>query len=63
MIRLKLFGFAVKMFALISQGKCKFYGICELRNVEQRACTKDRGQYYGWGRYPGCYRTLEEMRN
>lgn len=47
----------------VSQGKCKYYDVCKLRDPTGSACTKDRGQYYNFGRYPGCYRELERKRN
>jgi len=44
-------------------GKCKYYNKCKLRNPKNPPCVKDRGQYYDFGRYPGCYRKMEKIRH
>jgi len=48
---------------VIEMGKCKYYNKCKLRNPKNPPCVKDRGQYYDFGRYPGCYRKMEKIRH
>jgi hypothetical protein len=62
MIRLKLFTGIIKAWQFVTQGKCKYYDVCELSRPDSQSCTKDRGQFYGFGQYPGCYRNLEKLR-
>lgn len=40
--------------------RCKFYNVCKYAQPTNPTCTEDAGQYYGFGKYAGCYRTLEE---
>jgi len=62
MIRLKVFNGIMRTWAFLTQGKCKYYNDCSLMRPDNIACTKNRGQYYGHGRYAGCYRRFEEAR-
>jgi hypothetical protein len=62
MIRLKLFTGIIRAWQFVTQGRCKYYSICSLKRDTNIACTKNRGQFYGFGRYPGCYREHEKTR-
>ena len=62
MIRLRIFMGLLRVWTFITQGKCKYYDVCDLSRPDNQTCTKDRGQFYGFGRYGGCYRRLEESR-
>lgn len=63
MIRLKLFQHIMGFLMWVTSGKCRYYDVCKLRNPEQPACTNNRGQYYEFGKYPGCYRAMEKKRH
>lgn len=62
MIRLRMFTGILKAWTLITQRKCKYYDVCNLKNPDSPICTKDSGQAYGIGRYAGCYREYEKLR-
>lgn len=40
--------------------KCKYYKKCEKYSEVSVTCNKIGGEYYGSGRYAGCYIKLEE---
>lgn len=40
-------------------GKCKYNKICKNYSDISITCAKTAGEYYGDGRFAGCYRKLE----
>ena len=41
-------------------GKCKFFNICKHACLDN-VCMRDDGDYYGFDRKAGCYRSLAEF--
>jgi hypothetical protein len=62
MIQLRIFMGIMKAWSFITQGKCKYYDVCDLSTPDHPSCIKDRGQFYGFGRYAGCYMEHEKTR-
>jgi len=48
----------LKEILYLFDGKCEFFKVCKLYNIDSNTCNKTRGVYYD-NRYPGCYRKLK----
>ena len=42
-------------------GKCEFWKVCNSYMPKSITCDKDDGDYYGYGKKAGCYRSLKEF--
>ena len=47
-------------FASIFFKKCKYRRHCKLYRCDEYVCNEVGGAYYGYDRYAGCYRSIEE---
>lgn len=41
--------------------KCKHRKYCNIYKKDDHTCNETGGEFYGAGRYAGCYRSLEEF--
>ena len=41
--------------------KCKYRKHCKLYSIDNYVCNESGGEFYGAGRYAGCYRSIEDQ--
>lgn len=51
----------IKQLRYIRTKKCDHRKHCNIYKKDDYTCNEAGGQFYGDGRYAGCYRSLEEF--